>query len=255
MQRKFLKSRVNLILLGIGLGWIARFVLGAPAEELDPPRTIDRPIEAVSGDVTAVSVIDSKSGSFDSESGLVQPIRLPGTYAIFKSSSPDATADIRFSRVLFDDFSHDESASFEAHGETLCASGCAISRHPTSTLTKSKFERLLVAFAEGPMADTNQSLEELVFFGPQTRKLIESEGVGKLDSERANFLWDQLTVTHARISIRVKDDQGVVRTWIDPTRVPFDRRHVFKMQTNNVQPLVTSGTVKRVGLNHLWTRL
>jgi len=37
--------------------------------------------------------------------------------------------------------------------------------------------------------------------------------------------------------------------------VPFDRRHVFEMKTNSLQPLVTSGTVKRVGLNHAWIRL
>ena len=37
--------------------------------------------------------------------------------------------------------------------------------------------------------------------------------------------------------------------------VPLDRRHEFDMQVNNVQPLITSGTVKRVGLYHLWNRL
>jgi hypothetical protein len=46
-----------------------------------------------------------------------------------------------------------------------------------------------------------------------------------------------------------------VRSWLDPTEVPFDRRHVFEMEASGVQPLVTSGTVKRVGLYHLWTRL
>jgi hypothetical protein len=37
--------------------------------------------------------------------------------------------------------------------------------------------------------------------------------------------------------------------------VPLDRRHVFKMDTKDLPPLITSGTVKRVGLHHLWTRL
>ncbi len=255
MQREFFKTRVSLILLGIGLGWLVRIILGSPAEELDLPRTIDRPIGTVSEEATQVSALPRGLKSAELSSGLVPPIQLPGNYAILNSIYQNGNPGIRASHVLFDDYSHDESAMFEAHGEQMCASGCAVSRHPTSTLTKSRFERLLTSFAEGSMDDTNQSLEELVYFGPQTRKLIESAGVGELDSERARFLWDALSFTHARISIRVVDEQGEVRTWIDPTRVPFDRRHVFQMQTNNIQPLVTSGTVKRVGLNHLWTRL
>lgn len=255
MKREFYKTRVGLILLGLGLGWIARLILGAPAEELGPPRTIERPLKTVAEEVTDLSVYNTAGDATELQSGLVPPIKLPGTYAIFESSRRNGNSEIGFSSVLFDDYSHDESAMFEAHGEFLCASGCAVSRHPTSTLTNPRFERLLNAFADGPMEETNDSLEELVYFGPQTRKLMESVGVGDLDAERASFLWNQLTYTHARISIRVVDDQGEVRTWIAPTRVPFDRRHVFEMKTSNVQPLVTSGTVKRVGLNHLWTRL
>ena len=255
MKREFFKSRVGLILLGIGLGWLARIILGAPAEDLGPPRTIDRPLNAVAEETTGLSVFDASLKSVDGDSGLVPPIKLPGMYAMLESAHRNGDSSHRFNSVLFADYSHDSSAVFEPHGEQLCASGCAISRHPTSRLTKSRFKQLMSEFADGPMESSNQSLEELVFYGPQTRMLIESEGAGELDFERANFLWDQLTFTHARVSIRVKDDEGVVRTWIEPTRVPFDRRHVFEMQTNDVQPLVTSGTVKRVGLNHLWTRL
>ena len=254
MKRELFKSRFSLILLGIGVGWLARILLGAPAEEVGPTRTFDRPIEAIDDDILEVSTTSSSRDTTEDESGLVPPIQLPGNFAILDSSG-EAETHLTLSSLLLDDYSHDESAVFEAHGEQLCASGCAISRHPTSTLTKEKFERLLTGFADGPMQDTNKFLEELVYFGPQTRKLIQSAGVGQLDSRRAKFLWDQLTYTHARISIRVTDEQGVVRTWIEPTRVPFDRRHVFEMQTNDVQPLVTSGTVKRVGLNHIWARL
>ena len=105
------------------------------------------------------------------------------------------------------------------------------------------------------MDQTNNALEELMYFGSQTRDMLQSFGIGQLDSQRAEFLWEQLKLNKAKVSIRVLDQSGDVRTWIEPTTVPFDRRHVFEMQTNNVQPLVTSGTVKRVGLNHVWARL
>jgi len=260
MNREFLKTRTSLILTGIALGWIARLVIGAPAEELGPARSINRPLNAEHEDEDIdMPIIRSEStpqepDAQDESGGLVPPIRLPGTFAIFGSSSQQHLEHVR-TGVLFDEQAHDEDAVFEAHGEQLCASGCALSRHPTGELTSTHFIDLVKQFADGPLDDTNSALEELIYFGPQTRRLIETEGVGDLAMERARFLWDQLTVTHAKISIRVKDETGAVRTWIDATSVPFDRRHVFAMKTNNVQPLVTSGTVKRVGLNHVWTRL
>jgi hypothetical protein len=258
MNSEFLKSRLGLILLGISLGWIARLVLGAPFEAPGPPRTINRPIESVSDDPTNDPGSESNS-SADSQSelkesgGLVPPIQLPGTIGIF-GSHQEHRDHVRV-KVLFDEQSHDEDAFFEAHGEQQCASGCAVSRHPTAELTEKKFDRLIKRISAGEMDETNQALEELIYFGGQTRKLIEANGVGELEKDRAAFLWDQLSITHAKISIRVKDETGDVRTWIEPTLVPFDRRHIFDMETNNVQPLVTSGTIKRVGQKHLWTRL
>jgi hypothetical protein len=110
-----------------------------------------------------------------------------------------------------------------------------------------------------PVADDETrdvtALDELIYFGNQTRQYIIDEGLDSLDQEHADFLTDQLRATHAIIQIRVVDEQGVIRTWLPKTRVPFDRRHVFDMEENNLQPLVTSGTVKRVGLDYLWVRL
>ena len=259
MRINNIKSRLTLILLGIGLGYLARIVLGAPAEDTGPPRKIERPLELNADEVIDLPILKPASAENEDsglESGLVPPIRLPGSFALKASGRMDASfPGSRLNEVSFDDFSHGSAAAFEAHGEQLCASGCAVSRHPTARLTKSKFNRLIRGYSEGPMDETNKSLEELVYFGAQSRKFIDSQGVDELDRERARFLWDQLASTHARFSIRVTDDQGVVRTWIEPTRVPFDRRHVFEMKTNDVQPLVTSGTAKRVGLNHIWARL
>jgi len=155
----------------------------------------------------------------------------------------------------FDTFAHDEGAAFHAHGEQLCASGCAASRHPTDSLSEEYFNELMAEYSQQSMTQDSPALEKLLYYGPQTRKLIEQNGFSPLNSERATFLWEELETTHAKISIRVIDESGTIRTWLEPTLVPFDRRHVFKMETSNLQPLVTSGTIKRVGLNHLWVRL
>lgn len=153
------------------------------------------------------------------------------------------------------DFSHDLRATFEAHGQQLCASGCAASRHPTPELTKKHFHQLMQQFALEPMDQSSFALESLLFFGRQTSLFLQSEGTAPLDAPRTDLLREQLKVTHAMIEIRLVDEYGEVRTWLPPTRVPLDRRHVFDMEVKRLQPLITSGTVKRVGLYHLWTRL
>ena len=106
-----------------------------------------------------------------------------------------------------------------------------------------------------PVNVASPALEELLYFGPQTLALLEQQGQAMLDTEHADFLRRELNRTHARISIRVIEQDGTRRSWLPPTRVPFDRRHVFEMKTESLQPLVTSGTVKRVGLHHIWARL
>ena len=101
--------------------------------------------------------------------------------------------------------------------------------------------------AAEPLDETGRAFETLLFYGRQARQLLESEGAAVLRRELAR--------AHVRVSIRLTDERGVVRAELYPTRAPLDRRHVFEMKTHNVQPLVVSGTVKRVGLYHLWKRL
>lgn len=153
------------------------------------------------------------------------------------------------------DFSRDHRAEFHPHGKQVCASGCAASRHPTAELTEARFLKLLEQYATEPMTEQSPALEKLLYFGRQTSRWIGRRGTSPLDSGRAAFLRKQLSRTHALISFRIVDEHGMVRTYMPPTRVPLDRRHVFKMEVKNLPPLITSGTVKRVGLHHLWTRL
>jgi hypothetical protein len=157
--------------------------------------------------------------------------------------------------VLNADFSSDDRAHFHPHGEKVCASGCAASNHPTPNLAVDEFRRLMLEFSSGPMDETNPALESLLYYGRQTQTLMKRHGTLPLSAERVVFLQQELRHSHAIFSFRVVDEHGVVRTQMRPTRIPFDRRHVFEMEVKDLPPLVTSGTVKRVGLHHLWTRL
>ena len=193
-----------------------------------------------------------KSSTRQSADPLVAPINIPGGMPAWRPGDQTALHTIT---AAFDEFVHDSNATFHAHGEEVCASGCAASSHPTEELTRKRFRQLMARFAVEPMSEDSPALDSLVHYGRQTRKFIEAEGFGPLDKPRSQFLWGELARTHARIAIRVVDEHGNTRAWIDPTLVPLDRRHVFDMQTSGVQHLVTSGTVKRTKLGYLWTRL
>jgi hypothetical protein len=141
------------------------------------------------------------------------------------------------------------------HGTRLCASGCATNNHPTRLCTKDEFHRLMEQFAHEPMDETSPALEALMYYNRQTRMYIDRYGTAPLDEQRARFLRRELEKTHAFVSVRIVDEFGVVRSWLPPTRVPLDIRHEYIMETHDIQPLETSGTVKRVGLYHIWQRI
>ena len=141
------------------------------------------------------------------------------------------------------------------HGEQVCASGCAASRHPTPPLTWAKFQRLLARWQQEPLGEPTPALEELLFYGRQSLVYLRRVPPEALSEKRRRFLEEQLRRTHVVVGFRVVDEHGVVRVFLPPTRVPLDIRHEYLMDTHDLQPLVTSGTVKRVGLYHLWQRI
>ena len=242
-----MKSRLIVVALVV-VAWLAgKWSRGDLDHLLAPSKVVTADAKTTSGDSEAKVSNPSKPTD-----PLVEPFKVPGVMPGWKPGGPSTL--VNFTTAI-DQFAHGTGAAFHAHGEEVCASGCAASNHPTKELTREHFLELLDRFAFEPMTENSSSLERLLYFGRQTRELIEREGFGPLDAERSRFLWNELSRGHAHISLRVVDEHGEVRSWLDPTEVPFDRRHVFDMKTRRVQPLNTSGTVKRVGLYHLWTRL
>ena len=152
-------------------------------------------------------------------------------------------------------FSHDPQAEAHAHGETMCASGCAASRHPTMRLTPNAFDALLTEYQHSAPTAENEALEKILFYSRQSREHWQRQRFACRNPLWQKVLDEELKKTHVLISLRVVDESGAIRSALTDVRVPLDRRHVFEMESDRLQPLVTSGTVKRVGLDHLWTRL
>lgn len=153
------------------------------------------------------------------------------------------------------EFAHGDRATFHPHGDQVCASGCATSRHPTKQLTRRHFRHLLADFSVEPVDEAGEAFETLLYYGRQVTAMLDRDGPGPLDPLRAALLKQELARGRAEVSIRLVDESGVVRASLPPTSVPLDRRHEFKLVPHNLQPLIASGTVKRVGRDHLWTRL
>ena len=144
----------------------------------------------------------------------------------------------------------------EPHGEALCASGCALSRHPTPELSQEKFDQLLKAYSQEEMSEESQALEELLFYGTQTKSFLSASDKQNLDTERLTFLENELQKERVVAEFRIIDEEDSVRVSLPPTTVNLDRRYVFEpLHTENFQPPEASGTIKRVGLNHVWQRI
>ncbi len=142
------------------------------------------------------------------------------------------------------------------HGKQACASGCAADQHPTPPLLKDEFNRLVGLYAKEPMSDQSEGLEYLLYYGRQSLLFLDHLGNGPLDAQRAEYLRRELKRTHVYVELRVVDEFGQVRVWNKPARVPLDVRHGFEFATKDYQRIEEStGTVKRVGLYHLWQRI
>lgn len=145
-------------------------------------------------------------------------------------------------------------ATSHPHGDQICASGCAASRHPTPALSPAHFEKLVAAYArESPGADS-KNLDELVFYGSQSALYLKRRSVS-LSTDHVKRLKRELAVEELVVELRVIDEDGRTRVALPPTRVPQHIRQEFSMVVQDFQPTVTSGTAKRVGVKHAWQRL
>jgi len=185
----------------------------------------------------------------------VQGKTSPAAVDPIPDASPGAVPEAVSSLLEPGDLIGSGRAIAHPHGEQVCASGCAASRHPTPPLTWAKFQQLLAQWKQEPLGEPTPALEALLFYGRQSLVYLRRVPPEALNEKRRRFLEEQLRRTHVVVSFRVVDEHGVVRVFLPPTRVPLDIRHEYLMDAHDLQPLVTSGTVKRVGLYHLWQRI
>jgi len=139
----------------------------------------------------------------------------------------------------------------------ICATGCAAASSGREQLSPGGFERLLASWAEdGATPKGAQALDTLLFHGDRTAQLGAQLGYGSLTPERASLLRQELGRRHALLSVRLVNASGAERLYLGPARVPLgEKQHIIATRTSDLQPPEVSGTVRRVGVDHLWARL
>jgi hypothetical protein len=120
-------------------------------------------------------------------------------------------------------------------------------------LTVERFDAVVDDYARGPLAD-GAALDALLFAGAPALSLLRERRPPLSAAHRA-FLERELARTHAEVSFRIVDADGVERTRLERARVSIGvKQHLHARSGVELQAHEFSGRVERVGVRHLWAR-
>ena len=136
-----------------------------------------------------------------------------------------------------------------------CVGSCSAVSDGPSAVGAAKLRGWLQEFRGQPMSGESQALEALLFHREAARAELESAEALALDPKRRALLERELTRDAAFLEVRVRDTSGRVRLRLAKTRVALDEKQHLALSNDLAQHVEYSGTVKRVGLDHLWVRL
>lgn len=132
--------------------------------------------------------------------------------------------------------------------------GCGDARHLTRRLNENEFRELMRSYAAEP-TEGGSALDSLCYYGPQALFMLDAVGECGLEKMKAARLRAELRRDHVYFSVRVIDENGVERLTLKNSYTPFDANvHHHLNATKDVPPCEISGTLKRVGLHHIWAR-
>ena len=181
-----------------------------------------------------------------------------GTWTWASTQSGDSGSELGaegdYTLVTFEEPIPTGTAVKKKSAEEECTTGCSLAKHSIPAFTPYDFEKTLAAYAALPASEESEELEKLLFYGSRTKQLIEEVGVADLPAEHLAFLTRELARDHAIVSLRLVDDDDVVRVSYGPTKVPFGEKQHLAPVGEDLQAMEFNGTVMRTGVNYLWSR-
>ena len=121
--------------------------------------------------------------------------------------------------------------------------------------TQPEFLRLLADWRAEPIDSPSLALETLLFHGQASRQMLLELTPEALSETRRDFLLTELARNHAAIELRIIDEEGLVRGELRADQLGLnDPAHRHLSGTGTLGEVELSGRVRRVGLQHLWSR-
>ncbi|MEM7205269.1 MAG: hypothetical protein AAF628_33750 [Planctomycetota bacterium] len=138
------------------------------------------------------------------------------------------------------------------HPDGGCSS-CGGSSHFLPPPAPGEFDGWIRRYATEPMAEGSEALETLLYHDARSRELLATRGAPQLDADRHAYLARELARERAIVSLRVVDAAGTEHLRVDDATVRIgEKAHLHA--TGQSDACEFSGTVKRVGVHHLWAR-
>jgi len=149
-----------------------------------------------------------------------------------------------------------EGDEHEGHkSESGCASSCSVEDPPGVELKKAEFLQLVGTWSKQPVGEATIELETLLFHFKRSKQLLHRLEPEVLDEEHRNFLEQELHRDQVSVEFRLVDESGELRGHVRAGEVPLKaKQHLVFADTGSLGRFEASGKVKRVGLNHLWSR-
>ena len=135
-----------------------------------------------------------------------------------------------------------------------CAETCALSEAP-DLQSETEFRATLSDWMSQEEQAASLPLETLLFYSGSTLHFLASLDDLTLSADRRRFLKNELARTKVTMEMRLVSDSGDVRGTVLAADVPLgEKQHLRFQATGSLGHLESGGRVRRVGLNHIWSR-
>jgi hypothetical protein len=133
-----------------------------------------------------------------------------------------------------------------------CQGTCQVSA--PEALSDAAADVMLSKVVAMPVGTDSLELDTLLFHDHETTHRLDEKAVA-MSPEWETFLRRELARRNVTVSIRVIDEAGVERATVDGNWEIGVRAHHVVHDVKGVPPFEASGTLVRVGREHLWVRM